>query len=155
MTGKTMRLSTLAAAVLLAASALPALAQSPAPDALEPRVKGGRFVMRDGEAIYRNVCQACHMADAKGAQGSGIYPALAANPRLAAAAYPIRVIVNGQKGMPSLGALFDDDQVAAVVAYVRTHFGNSYAGAVTAAEVKAQRPAAARAARAARAATAG
>ena len=50
-------------------------------------------------------------------------------------------MVLGQKGMPPFGAYFDDDQVAAVVGYVRTHFGNSYAAPVTAAEVKVQRPA--------------
>ncbi|MDB5445373.1 MAG: cytochrome c class, partial [Phenylobacterium sp.] len=35
-----------------------------------------------GEQVYRVVCQACHMADAKGATGAATIPALAANPRL-------------------------------------------------------------------------
>jgi mono/diheme cytochrome c family protein len=126
-------------ALLLTAPALPAAAQTAGE--LAPRVQNGRFVMRDGQAIYENVCQACHMADAKGAAGSGRYPALAANPRLAAAAYPVRIVVLGQKGMPAFGSLFDDEQVAAVVTYVRTHFGNAYAAPVTVAQVKAQRPA--------------
>ena len=135
-----MRLNGLAALLLtlpLLAAALPAAAQTDAP--LEPRVKDGKFVMRDGEAIYKNICQGCHMADAKGAKGSGIYPALAANPKLTVAAYPIRVIIKGQKGMPPLGAYFDDAQVAAVVGYIRTHFDNHYAGDVTAQDVHAQR----------------
>ncbi len=124
----------LGAAIALVA-ALPAAAQ----DTLQPRVVNGKFVMRDGEAIYKNVCQGCHMADAKGAQGSGKYPALAANPKLTAAAYPIRVIVKGQKGMPPLGPYFDDAQVAAVVGYIRTHFDNHYADEVSAQDVHAQR----------------
>jgi mono/diheme cytochrome c family protein len=33
-----------------------------------------------------------------------------------------------------------DEQVAAVVNYVRTHFGNSYQDAVTAEDAKAARP---------------
>jgi mono/diheme cytochrome c family protein len=102
-------------------------------------VKDGKFVMRDGEAIYRNVCAACHMPDAKGAQGSGVYPALAGNPKLAAAAYPVRVIVRGQKGMPAFGPMLDNDQIAAVTTYVRGHFGNAYTGMVTAADVQALR----------------
>jgi mono/diheme cytochrome c family protein len=102
-------------------------------------VKDGHYVMRDGAAIYANVCAACHMLNAKGAAGAGAYPALAANPRLAAVAYPLHVVIHGQKGMPAFGALLDDDQVAAVVTYVRGHFGNDYSGPVTAEEAKAER----------------
>ena len=135
------RLAPAFAAVLLA-TALPAVAQNAkaqTPTAPPIRVERGHFTMTDGESIYRNVCQACHMADAMGAKGAGIYPALANDKKLAASAYPIRAVVLGQKGMPPFGAYFDDEQVAAVVGYVRTHFGNGYAAPVTAAEVKAQR----------------
>jgi mono/diheme cytochrome c family protein len=38
-----------------------------------------------------------------------------------AAGYPVLVVVNGSKGMPPFGALLDDEQVAAVVNYVRSH----------------------------------
>ena len=34
------------------------------------------------------------------------------------------------------GAMMSDDQVAAVVNYLRTHFGNAYQDAVTAEDVK-------------------
>ena len=132
---KTLHAAAFAALVIAATS--PALAQ--APTAPPIRVVDGRFAMRDGEAIYKNVCQACHMADAKGAKGAGVYPALADDKRLAAAPYAIRAVVLGQKGMPPFGAYFDDEQVAAVVGYVRTHFGNSYAAPVTAADVGTQR----------------
>ena len=50
------------------------------------------------------------------------------------------VVINGSKGMPPFGALLDDEQVAAVVNYVRSHFGNSYPDSVTPAEVQAARP---------------
>ena len=132
---KKLHASAFAAALL--ATALPAVAQTPTAPPI--RVAKGHFTMRDGEAIYRNVCQACHMADAMGAKGAGIYPALANDKRLAASAYPIHAVVLGQKGMPPFGGYLDDEQVAAVVGYVRTHFGNSYTAPVTAAEVKAQR----------------
>jgi len=62
----------------------------------------------------------------KGAVGAGTYPALANDPTLAAAGYSALIVVNGSKDMPPFGTLLDDEQVAAVVNYVRSHFGNSY-----------------------------
>jgi len=49
-------------------------------------------------------------------------------------------VVNGSKGMPPFGALLDDEQVAAVVNYVRSHFGNSYPDTVSSADVRSARP---------------
>jgi len=99
-----------------------------------------RFMQRDGEVIYRTVCQSCHMAAAEGAVGAGAYPALANDPKLAAAGYSVLVVVNGSKDMPPFGALLDDEQVAAVVNYVRSHFGNSYPDIVSPVDVKSPRP---------------
>jgi mono/diheme cytochrome c family protein len=42
--------------------------------------------------------------------------------------------------MPPIGSIMSDDQVAEVVNYVRTHFGNQYQDAVTAEDVKLVRP---------------
>ncbi len=127
-------LAALCSAALLAA--LPAWAQTAAP---QPMVRNGMLTMQGGEAVYNNLCAACHMRDAKGAAGAGVYPALAGDRRLAAAAYPIRLVIHGQKGMPAFGSLLANDQIAAVVTYVRTHFANAYAAPVTAAEVQAMR----------------
>jgi mono/diheme cytochrome c family protein len=99
-----------------------------------------RFMQRDGEVIYRTVCQSCHMAAAQGAVGAGAYPALANDPKLAAAGYSVLVVVNGSKDMAPFGALLDDEQVAAVVNYVRSHFGNSYPDTVSSVDVKSARP---------------
>jgi mono/diheme cytochrome c family protein len=103
---------------------------------------GGRggFTEQGGEAIFKNVCQGCHMPQAQGAVGAGMYPALAKNPKLEVAGYPVSVVVNGQKAMPAFGGMFSDQQVADVVNYVRTHFGNSYKDKVTPADVKSARP---------------
>lgn len=92
-----------------------------------------------GEDLYMRVCAACHMPDAKGAEGAGFYPALAGNPRLQSGGYPAYVVINGLNGMPPLGELMTDEQVADVVNYVRTHFGNDYKDAVQAADVSALR----------------
>ena len=79
------------------------------------------------------------MADGKGATGAGTYPSLADNKNLAARGYPVNVVVKGQRGMPPIGLMMSNDQVAAVVNYVRTHFGNDYRDTVTPDEVKAIR----------------
>jgi mono/diheme cytochrome c family protein len=99
-----------------------------------------RFTEQSGEQLYANVCQGCHMPDGKGAIGAGTYPSLAANKNLEAGGYPVYVVVRGQRAMPSFGAMMSDDQVAAVVNYLRTHFGNDFKDAVTAEDVKAVRP---------------
>jgi mono/diheme cytochrome c family protein len=99
-----------------------------------------RFTEQSGEQLFANVCQGCHMQDAKGAVAAGTYPSLAGNSKLEAGGYPVYVVVRGQRAMPSFGAMMNDDQVAAVVNYLRTHFGNDYRDAVTAEDVKAVRP---------------
>ena len=93
-----------------------------------------------GEALYHAICQGCHMADARGASGAGTYPALAADPKLEAPGYAVLVVVQGQKAMPPLGSALSDEQIVAVVNYVRSHFGNDYKNEVTAEDVKAARP---------------
>ena len=130
----------LAAAWALVLVAAPALADSAAPaPPPRPNARFGIFPMQGGEAIYKGVCQGCHMPDAKGAVGAGMYPALAGDPKLEEAGYPVGVVVNGQKAMPPLGPYFNDAQIADVVNYVRTHFGNHYSDKVTPAEVKTMR----------------
>jgi mono/diheme cytochrome c family protein len=99
-----------------------------------------RFTEQSGEQLFANVCQGCHMPDAKGAAGAGAYPSLAGNKNLEAGGYPVYVVVRGQRAMPPFGAMISDDQVAAVVNYLRTHFGNDYKDAVTAEDVKVVRP---------------
>ena len=101
--------------------------------------RGGPYDFKGGQAIYTNVCQGCHMPDAKGAVGAGMYPALAKNEKLETAGYPIAVITHGQKAMPSFGALLNDQQVADVVNYIRTSYGNKYTDQVKPEDVKAQR----------------
>jgi mono/diheme cytochrome c family protein len=97
---------------------------------------GFRFVEMTGEELFANVCQGCHMPDATGATGAGTYPSLVANRNLDASGYAVHLVVHGRRGMPAFGDMMTDGQIAAVVNYLRTHFGNSYKDAVTTAEVK-------------------
>ncbi|WP_319781467.1 cytochrome c [Oceanisphaera sp. IT1-181] len=122
-------------ALMLAASSLMsvgALAGTPSVS------ESGQFEQKTGEELYSSICQGCHMEDGKGVHtGAGFYPALANNPKLSAAGYPIYVLTNGFGGMPSFKSYLSDEQIVEVVNYVRTHFGNDYPEKVTLEEVKA------------------
>ncbi|HTN14678.1 MAG TPA: cytochrome c [Sphingomonadaceae bacterium] len=98
-----------------------------------------RFSETDGESMYKHVCAGCHMPDGKGSTGAGFYPSLSQSERLEAGGYPVYVLMEGLNGMPPLGRMMTDDQVADVVNYVRTHFGNKYKDPVAAADVAALR----------------
>ncbi len=99
-----------------------------------------RYPEQSGEALYHAICQGCHMADARGASGAGSYPALAHDAKLEAAGYAVLIVVQGQRAMPPFGYALSDEQIAAVVNYVRTHFGNTYKDEVMPADVKGARP---------------
>ena len=126
----------LALLALAVGAAAPALAQ-------DTPGGGGTKVSKPvtGEEVYRATCQACHMADGKGGTGAGTIPALAANPRVGAAAYPIAIVLKGKGAMPWFDPAMtpteslSPPQIAAVIGYVRTHFGNNYPQPVTEADV--------------------
>ena len=132
-----------AVCALLVVAALPApvAAQAAAQPAAVPILSTTpRFAEKTGAELYANLCQACHMQDGKGAAGAGAYPSLVGNKNLEAGGYPVTVVVNGLRGMPPLGPMLSDEQVANVVNYVRTNFGNKYTDAVTADDAKGVRP---------------
>ena len=105
--------------------------------------------MKVGEAVFVDTCAACHKRSGEGV--AHMFPRLAGN-MIATQDDPaslIRIILTGGRGastdatptapaMPSLGYRLGDDQVAAVVTYVRNSWGNA-ASPVTAAMVKALR----------------
>lgn len=98
----------------------------------------GKILHQGGEAVYNATCAGCHMPEGQGAVGAGMYPALADNEMLAQPGYPIYLILEGQKAMPPLGGMLDDQQVADVVNYIRSNFSNDFVaqfGEVTAEEV--------------------
>jgi mono/diheme cytochrome c family protein len=102
--------------------------------------------MRVGQAVYIDTCSACHTRAGTGV--ANIFPRLANNPIVQQddPTSLIRVILTGSRGavttaaptgpaMPSLGYRLNDDQVAAVITYVRNSWGNA-ASPVGASEVK-------------------
>ncbi|CAH0497452.1 cytochrome c [Novosphingobium sp. CECT 9465] len=93
-------------------------------------------VSPEGREVYEQICQACHMADAKGGGVTGAkIPALAANPRLADKDYGTIILLKGRGGMPWFSGMLTNDQMAAVLTYVRGHF-NDYRDPVTVADIE-------------------
>jgi mono/diheme cytochrome c family protein len=117
-----------------AAGASPVAADDASPKSA-PMSRGWGFSEQGGEELFRNICAGCHQPDAKGAVGAGAYPSLVADAQLASADFMMSVLLGGLKAMPPVGGMMSDAQVADVVNYVRTHFGNTYSGAVSAGDV--------------------
>ena len=88
-----------------------------------------------GKTVYDTRCASCHGAGGEGKPPH--YPPLAGNQsiQMASAVNPIRMVLNGgfppgtagnprPYGMPPFAQSLSDDEVAAVVTYIRTAWGN-------------------------------
>jgi len=97
-----------------------------------------------GKNVYDTRCASCHGAQGQGAPPN--WPPLAGNQsiQMTSAVNAIRMVLNGgyppgtagnsrPYGMPPFAQLLSDDEVAAVVTYIRVSWGNR-GGAVTASE---------------------
>jgi mono/diheme cytochrome c family protein len=130
------RCALLLAAALAGGSASAGGALAPA---TLPLSSGRLFEEQGGAALFASVCAGCHQPDASGASGGAAYPALSGNGNVASADYMERLLLNGQRGMPPVGQMMTDQQIADVINYVRTHFGNAYGEAVSPEDVEAAR----------------
>ncbi len=129
---RTIGLVATAAATLLMAATLadPGFAQDHG-----GQMKTDATVADGGQAIFEQICAACHMADAKGGGTPGArVPALAGNKNLANKDYPIILLLKGRGGMPWFTGMLSKAQIAQVITYVRGHF-NDYHDPVTEADI--------------------
>jgi mono/diheme cytochrome c family protein len=81
-----------------------------------------------GQEIYRNVCQACHQQDGRGMEK--LAPSLLESTfAVGPAGIPIRIVLHGKEGttgmMPPVGQIFSDEQIAAVLTYIRREWGQT------------------------------
>jgi mono/diheme cytochrome c family protein len=102
----------------------------------------------NGEQIYTQICQGCHMPAGEGATGAGFYPKLAGNQKFVSWEFVALTVLNGRNGMPPFGlppaaparakaSQLSDAQVADVVNYIRSHFDNHFKPLVSAQQVAA------------------
>jgi mono/diheme cytochrome c family protein len=113
------------------------LKDQPAPGGESPKpVSGEDRMMHAGEAIYLDNCAACHTSAGTGI--SQLFPALKSSPSVQSTdpASLIRVVLRGAQSvatdsaptgpaMPALGWKLSDNEVAAVVTYIRNSWGNA------------------------------
>lgn len=91
----------------------------------------------DGKALFQKNCAACHQANGKGIPGA--FPALAGNALVQGPAAGVAtVLLKGRGGMPDFSASLSDADIAQVLTYARSSWGNQ-AGAVPDTEVAALR----------------
>lgn len=118
---------------------------APAPRAELTATPETDAVLKAGAKLYDTHCADCHRSDGKGQPPA--YPPLAGKVALSAggATNAIRIVLNGgyppstagnprPYGMPPYAMTLSDDEVAAVVSYVRNRWGNR-GGMVTPSEV--------------------
>jgi mono/diheme cytochrome c family protein len=78
---------------------------------------------RDGPTIYAQECLSCHGDQGQGSEGvpnlSGNGGVTANNPKPV-----IAIVKHGRGGMPAFGQKLSDVEIAAIVSYIRTAWGN-------------------------------
>ncbi len=85
------------------------------------------------QGLFMDNCSACHQATGKGIKGA--FPALAGSPLVQGdAAIVVSTVLNGRAGMPAFKDDLSDADLAAILTYVRSSWGNK-AKPVTAADV--------------------
>jgi mono/diheme cytochrome c family protein len=107
---------------------------TPTPEPEEEIPATGEELVIAGAAIYLDACAGCHQNDGSGVDG--VYPPLNNNPFVTAenAQGVTAVIITGRGGMPTFHNILDEDEIAAVVSYIRNGWDNS-ASTVSADEV--------------------
>ena len=116
---------------------LKGLAQGSSVDRPAPILPAGEssLLLGFGKTIYERQCTSCHGADGTGQTPH--YPPLAGNQsiQMTSAVNPIRMVLNGgyppgtagnpmPYGMPPFAHALSDDEIAAVVTYIRVSWGN-------------------------------
>jgi mono/diheme cytochrome c family protein len=96
--------------------------------AIAPGADSEAQLFAAGKTIYGTLCVVCHQPDGRG-RDKVAPPLVGSKFTLGPAAVPVRIMLHGKRGptnvMPALGSLMSDEQIAAVLTYVRREWGQS------------------------------
>lgn len=86
-----------------------------------------------GGTLFQGKCAACHQAQGQGIDGA--FPALSNNKLVQGDTMALAgVVLRGRGGMPSFQASLNDVEVASILTFIRSHWGNQ-ADSVASAEI--------------------
>lgn len=85
---------------------------------------GGPAFAQSGADLFKQNCSACHQPDGKGIPGA--FPALAGNAFVQGPGDVVATtVLNGRGGMPSFREDLSRAQIAAILTFVRSAWGNT------------------------------
>jgi len=89
--------------------------------------QGNGDLLKQGQEIFDNTCADCHRSNGEGLPNK--FPAHKGNPFVLGDPIPVlHTVLNGRHGklgqMPAWGGKFNDQEIAAVVSYIRNAWGN-------------------------------
>lgn len=77
----------------------------------------------DGATLFQQNCSACHQAQGQGVKGA--FPALAGDAFVQGDEGQVAsLLLHGRGGMPNFSEDLSDDQIAAILSFVRSAWGN-------------------------------
>jgi cytochrome c6 len=83
----------------------------------------GQATAPNGAVVFKQNCAMCHQAAGQGIRGS--FPALAGNPFVQGDPRTVaQLLLNGRGGMPNFSEQLSHQQIAAVLTFVRSSWGN-------------------------------
>ena len=81
-----------------------------------------------GAEVYKNICITCHQPDGRGQEKTAA-SLVGSTLALASPDVPARIVLDGKEGpiglMPPVGSVLSDDQIAAVLTYIRREWGQA------------------------------
>ena len=94
---------------------------------------GSASAQSAGETLFKQNCSACHQVTGKGIPGA--FPALAGDAFVVGPPEAVeKTVLNGRGGMPTFSKELSNEQIATILTYVRSAWGN-HAKAITPAMV--------------------
>ncbi len=84
---------------------------------------GGALAQDDGAALFKQNCSACHQAQGQGIKGA--FPALAGDTFVQGDKQVVAsLLLHGRGGMPNFSEDLSNADIAAILTYVRSSWGN-------------------------------